>query len=140
MQISKTNDSINEITQRIFESIYNRCSICVSCRKCDSKNINLIDDENKIYKCKDCNHSYSPRVNSIYSKIRYTNDRWLKLLKCMILDKTLEETIKDVQSNSESVQKKWTKIFEFVNWEEFNVLVRERPSKNIYANFELIIG
>ncbi len=136
----KETISIENIVQIIFKDIYDECHSAKCCSKCSGKNIILIDEENFLFKCKDCNCSFSPRTNSLFQKIRFTNDKWYKMLTCMISDFTLEETVKCVQSNAETIQRKWKKIYESVDWSKYNVSIREKPTKNIYANFEVILS
>lgn len=132
--------SIQAIVETIFQDIYNDAFYASNCENCNSENISSVDKVNSIYKCNDCNYSFSPRTNSLFQKIKYSNDKWFKMLTCMISDFTLEETIKYVQSNAESIQRKWTKIYESVDWQKYNVKVRDKPTKNIYANFEVILS
>ncbi len=139
---SQLKESINieNIVQVIFKDIYDECHFAKFCSKCNSENINLIDEENFLFKCRDCNLSFSPRTNSLFQKIRFSNDKWYKILTCMISDFTLEETVKCVQSNAETIQRKWKKIYDNVDWAKYNIFVREKPTKNIYANFEVILS
>lgn len=132
--------NIEVIANKIFQDIYDVSHYAERCVKCNSSLIELIDNESSIFKCKECRYSFSPRTNSLYQKVRFTNDKWLKLLICMISDNTLEETVKIVQSNAETVKKKWELIYNNVDWNKYNVLVREKPTKNIYADFEVIIN
>lgn len=132
--------NIDKIAEDIFSEIYDISTNAKVCRKCNSESIRLINVDNFIYKCQDCNHSFSPRVNSIYNKIRYPNDKWVKLLKCMLCDNSLEECVKILNSNVTSIQKKWKLIYEYVDWNKYQVSIKEKPFKNIYANFEIIVG
>ena len=137
---SKEILNIQSIVERIFQDIYSDAFVASVCSNCNSNNIECVDNTNSIYKCNECGYSFSPRTNSLFQKIKYSNDKWYKILTCMIGDFTLEETIKYVQSNPESVQRKWMKIYESINWQKYNVKVREKPTKNIYANFEVILS
>lgn len=140
--MKKNNNSINieSIAETIFTEIYDIATKASYCRKCKSKKLGLINTESYIYKCSDCKHSFSPRINSLYTKVRFPNDKWIALLRCMILDSSLEECVKIVGSNVSSIQRKWGLIYNGVNWKKFNLTVREKPFKNIYANYEIIVG
>ncbi len=132
--------NIQNIVERIFQDIYDDAFHATNCQKCKSSNIKLVDEENRIFKCNDCKISFSPKTNSLFQKIKYSNDKWYKMLTCMISDFTLEETIKYVQSNAESIQRKWDKIYNGIDWNKYNVEVRAKPTKNVYANFEVILS
>lgn len=132
--------NIDVIANKIFQDIYDVSHYSNKCVKCNSSLIDLIDNESSIYKCKECKYSFTPRTNSLYQKVRFNNDKWLKILICMISDYTLEETVKIVQSNAETIKKKWEIIYNNIDWNKYNVLVRDKPTKNIYADFEVIIN
>ncbi len=132
--------NIDLVANKIFQEIYDQSHNAEQCPKCGSKVIDLTDQESSIYKCKECKQSFSPRTNSLYNKVKFTNDKWIKILTCMLSDYTLEDTVKVVQANAETVKRKWALIYSGVNWDKFNILVREKPTKNIYADFEVIIN
>lgn len=132
--------NIETIANKIFQDVYDQAHTATHCIKCQSDKISIIDDAAYLYKCHDCKVSFSPRINSLYQKVRLTNDKWIKLLIAMISDYTLEETVKFVQSNAEVIKRKWLVVYEGIDWNKYNLLVREKPTKNIYADFEIIIN
>lgn len=135
------DDSLNieTIVNKIFQDLYDESHYANECIKCKSSNISLIDENNVIYKCIDCKFSFSPKVNSLFHKVRFSNDKWIKLLTCMVNDNTLEETVKIVQSNAETIKRKWALVYSELDWDKYNLMVREKPTKNIYADFDIII-
>ncbi|MGL4950592.1 MAG: hypothetical protein ACRC4M_02000 [Mycoplasma sp.] len=137
---SQESINIDATIANIFQEIYEDSHIAKKCYKCDDKDISLINETEVIYKCGKCKNSFSPRTNSLYQKIRLTNDNWIKFLNCMINDATLEETVKKIESNAESIKRRWKLIFEGVNWKKYNIEVRPEPTKNIYADFDVVIG
>lgn len=132
--------SIDNIVLQIFQDIYDSSHHAEKCTSCHSENIRLIDEASIIYKCSECNISFSPKTNSLFQSIRYSNDKWLKILKCMINDDSLETTLKITKSSAESIKRRWTLIHENVDWRKYNILVRDKPTKNIYADFDVMIG
>ncbi len=134
------NIDIDNISKKIFDSIYDPAHYVDSCIKCGSNKLEIMSEENKVYKCKDCNHSFSPKVNSLYSKLRLNEEKLYEFIKGMINDLTLEDLAKKLMLSSDSINKKWELLYNEVDWERFNLSIREKPSKNIYANFEVIIG
>lgn len=132
--------NIDLVANKIFQHIYDESHHADTCTKCGSKMIDCTDEEASIYKCKDCKQSFSPRTNSLFNKVKFTNDKWIKILTCMLSDFTLEDTVKVVQANAETIKRKWALIYSGVNWDRYNILVREKPTKNIYADFEVIIN
>lgn len=132
--------NIENLVQQIMQDIYDQAHHATVCNSCNSKKISLVDEQNLIYKCQDCKISFSPKTNSLFQKVRFSDDKWIKFLTCMINDESLEQTVRCVQSNAESVKRRWTLIYETVDWKQYNLLVRDKPIKNIYADFEVIIG
>lgn len=134
------NVEIDNVAKNIFDSIYDPAHYIDNCLKCGSKKIEVISEENKLYKCLDCGNSFSPKVNSLYSKLRLNEEKLFEFIKGMINDVTVEELAKKLMLSSDSINKKWEILFNEVDWNRFNVNIRPKPSKNIYANFEVIIG
>lgn len=132
--------NVTNLVQQIFQDIYNDAHKAEQCVQCHSIKLQLTDEENCVYKCSDCKFSFSPRTNSLYQKIRYPHEKWFKFLTCMVTDRSLEETVKIVASNAESVKRRWTILYEQLDWNKYNLLVRDKPIKNIYADFDVIIG
>lgn len=134
------NIDIDAISKKIFDSIYDIAHYIEFCNKCNSKNISIIQEENKLYKCSDCSHTFSPKINSMYQKIRLNEEKLFYFIKSMLLDSSIEDLCRKLVLSSDSVNKKWELIYNFVNWNSYNISIREKPSKNIYGNFEVIIG
>ena len=137
---SNKNIDLDNIAKKIFDSIYDVANYIDECKKCHSKNIELIDPNTKLHKCHDCGFSFSPKVNSLYAKLRLNEEKLYEFIKGMINDATIEDLSRKLMLSSDSVINKWTLLYNEVNWDQFNLTVREKPSRNIYANFEVIIG
>lgn len=139
---NKNNNSlsIDNLVLQIFQDIYDRSHHADNCISCQSENIRLVDEMSVIYKCSECKISFSPKTNSLFQSVRYPNDKWIKILKCMINDDSLETTLKVIKSSAESIKRRWTLIHDNVDWQKYNILVRNKPTKNIYADFEVVIG
>ncbi|MGL4951737.1 MAG: hypothetical protein ACRC4L_01990 [Mycoplasma sp.] len=136
----KAEINIDAVISDIFQEIYDISHKSNKCYKCESENIVLTNESEIIYKCSNCKNSFSPRTNSLYQKIRLSNDNWIKFLRCMINDCTLEDTIKAIETNPESAKRRWKLIYENVEWKKYDIEVRSEPTKNIYADFEIVIG
>ncbi len=140
----KSNDinvlNIDNLINQIIQQIYDDAHYSKQCLSCNSKSIELIDENSRIYKCLKCKSSFTPKTNSLYQKIKFTNDKWTIFLKCMILDESLEKTTKAISSNSDSVNRKWKLMHDLFDWKQYNLSVRPKPIKNIYADFEIIKG
>lgn len=134
------NIDLENIAKKIFDSIYDPAHYVENCPKCNSKKLNIISEDNKLYKCEECSFSFSPKINSLYVKLRLNEEKLFEFIKGMINDSTMEDLAKKLMLSSDSVNKKWELLYKEVDWEKFNLSVRPKPSKNIYANFEVIIG
>ncbi|MGL4947989.1 MAG: hypothetical protein ACRC42_01205 [Mycoplasma sp.] len=132
--------NIDNIINNIYKDVYESSHHASNCFKCSSTNIKLINENEVIYKCEECKNSFSPRTNSLFQKIRLNNNNWIKFLKCMINDSTLEETVKVIETNAESVKRRWNLIYNAIDWDKYEIEVRSEPTKNIYANFDIIVG
>ncbi len=134
------NIDLDDIAKKIFDSIYDVANYIDECKKCGSKNIELVDPTSKLHKCHDCGFSFSPKVNSLYAKLRMNEEKLYEFIKGMISDATIEDLSKKLMLSSDSINNKWEILYNEVDWSKFNLNVREKPSRNIYANFEVIIG
>lgn len=134
------NIDIDTIAKKIFDSIYDVANYADFCVKCKSKKINLIDNETKLFKCEDCGNSFSPKVNSLYAKLRLNEEKLYEFIRSMISDVTIEDLAKKLLLSTDSINRKWELLYKEVNWNQFNLSIRPKPSRNIYANFEVIIG
>ncbi len=134
------NIDVDNITKKIFDSIYDVANYIDQCKKCHSKNIQLVDANSKLHKCLDCGFSFSPRVNSLYAKLRLNEEKLFEFIKGMINDATIEDLSRKLMLSSDSIIHKWELLYATVDWEKYDLSIRPKPTRNIYANFEVIIG
>ena len=100
------NIDIDHITKKIFDSIYDVANYIDECKKCHSKNIQLVDQTSKLHKCQDCGFSFSPKVNSLYAKLRLNEEKLFEFIKGMISDATIEDLSRKLMLSSDSIVRK----------------------------------
>ncbi len=126
-----------DIATTIFSDLYEASLVATECPYCESIKFAQLKDNHKRFKCKTCKKSFSAKTGTIFFNSRYTNARWTQLLEAMIKDLTAEQTSKKIDTSTAIAEIKWDKMFHAVNWDHYNVTVREKPSKNIYGTFEI---
>jgi transposase-like protein len=129
-----------QICKKLYYDFYNLYHYSDECVFCNSKNIELKSEIKFEYKCSDCKKIFSPKKNSIFSKIRLSEEKWIKMLNCMLNDYTLEETAKELKFTQSNTEEKWLMIYEAVDWNKYNIDVRKAPNKKIYASYEVIFN
>lgn len=129
--------NIEKVAEKIFDDMQNSRIVACNCPNCN-ENMDISNENNKYLKCKKCNFSFVNPNNNVNLKIK--NDKILKLIICMLRDFTLEETIKFIDSNAETIKNNWKKIYNCVNWSKYNIQVRSEPITRIYSTFEVILS
>ncbi len=129
-----------QISKQLYYDFYNIYHYSKVCLLCNSENIELKNEIKFEYKCKDCKKTFSPKKNSIFNKIRLSEEKWIKMLNCMLNDFTLEETAKELKFTQTNTEEKWLMIYEAVDWNKYNINVRKAPNKRIYASYEVIFN
>ncbi len=126
-----------DISTTIFNDLYEASLVASKCPYCESIKFVPLKNDSKRFRCKECKKNFGAKTGTIFFNSRYTNARWTQLLEAMIKDLTAEQTSKKIDTSTAIAEMKWDKMFHAVDWDYYNVTVREKPSKNIYGTFEL---